>query len=59
MVMNKLWKTRKRAPTLVEMAFLCVRTGRCVKVDLKNVKQPPDGGTSPHKPRGTTSFLSV
>jgi hypothetical protein len=40
MVMNKLWKTLKHAPTLIEMVFLCMTSGKCDKDQKMTVKQP-------------------
>ncbi|HEV3223098.1 MAG TPA: hypothetical protein VGZ90_09475 [Puia sp.] len=56
--MNKLWKTRKRAPTLIEMAFLCYRLGVLLKNFKNTVKQPGISGTFLHKVLGINGFFS-
>jgi hypothetical protein len=55
--MNKLWKTRKHARTLIQMAFLCVLVDLAGESGQHTVKQPEGCGTSPHKSSGITNLF--
>jgi hypothetical protein len=55
--MNKLCKTCKHARTLIEMAFLCIRSAVRWPPVENSVKQPVYGGTSLHSPWGITGIF--
>jgi hypothetical protein len=57
MVMNKLWKTRKRPPAFIEMAFLYPRLPDQCPDNKNSVKQKVNSGTFLHKRRGITGFF--
>jgi hypothetical protein len=54
--MNKLWKTLKLAPALIEMAFLCIRSHKSDRDHKTVVKRSCKSGTFLHRASGINHF---